>query len=766
MPIAGSVAPRAFAPGALSPWPVDARGQPVPASASWNKKLLLLAVGGAATIALTFVLRKRLFAYHSYLGTPGLNLNKGPREIQQDLSSLVRSYEERIDALIQYHNKQEKQKDMRALFVETFGRLADADGHASLASAGLTLPALVSSDIDARSASSLAKQTLKQMWAKTYARADLYQCLQQGAEGASTQEEKRLVDVVLTKFRQTGATLGSMEERRAFSELEDKCASLAFQIEQNINEDNTEVPFTEAELEGCGSDFIEALPLQQSSNRAAASEVTQPKRMCSVKAPTLIPILRRATNSTTRQTITAVSQKRCIETNEKLLEQLITLRHQAAVLLGFSSHAERMISPKMAGSLSCATAFCEKMLTRLQAMRDEDLRSLRIRKQQDTKQSADVFLWDVSYYSDLLKREQLQLDDEKLKEFFPLEGTISRILSVYSEFLGLDFHQSKKLAVWHPEVVAYEVCRSGQLVGHLYLDQFPRNGKYGHQMVVPLSPSFVDTETGQRCVPACVNISNLPRAQGGKPALLRFSEMETLFHELGHAMHCLCTTTRFSNLSWAWPMVPWPGGVEQDFLELPSMALQKFAAEPSLLRKVAKHYTYDSKGSQQEVPSKVLGEDQVQLLKQAERWMVGLGQTRYFAMALFDLLAHSQAPPYTYKGQSNLSIQQLYALVYEEHSKLSLPAGAHPCASWYHLVSGYDAGYYGYGWSDVYAADVYDKLAHPKDGVEVLSASNGANLRDQVLGPCATQSGQAMLRAFLGREPNEMAWLRWKGVPE
>merc|ERR1719210_364233 len=165
------------------------------------------------------------------------------------------------------------------------------------------------------------------------------------------------------------------------------------------------------------------------------------------------------------------------------------------------------------------------------------------------------------------------------------------MLAVYSDLLGLTFQRCPSLPTWHEEVVAFEVQRDGDVVGHLYLDQFPRDGKFGHQMIVPLAPSFVDCATGQRCVPACVNISNLPRPLGDKPSLLHFSEMKTLFHEFGHAMHCLCTTTQLSVLSWAWPMVPWPGGVEQDFLEVPSMALEKFACEPSLLARVAQHYS-------------------------------------------------------------------------------------------------------------------------------------------------------------------------------
>merc|ERR1712066_1016102 len=120
---------------------------------------------------------------------------------------------------------------------------------------------------------------------------------------------------------------------------------------------------------------------------------------------------------------------------------------------------------------------------------------------------------------------------------------------------------------------------------------------------------------------------------GNRPALLRFGEMQTLFHELGHAMHCICTTSQFSLLSWAWPMVPWPGGVEQDFLEVPSMALEKFVNEPALLERVARHYKTgeDGKGPK-------LDRETIDTMKELEKWMVGVGKSSHFAMASFDLL--------------------------------------------------------------------------------------------------------------------------------
>eukprot|EP00928_Gymnodinium_smaydae_P005183 TRINITY_DN11784_c0_g4_i1.p1 TRINITY_DN11784_c0_g4~~TRINITY_DN11784_c0_g4_i1.p1 ORF type:complete len:549 (+),score=84.93 TRINITY_DN11784_c0_g4_i1:55-1647(+) len=369
--------------------------------------------------------------------------------------------------------------------------------------------------------------------------------------------------------------------------------------------------------------------------------------------------------------------------------------------------------------------------------------------------SENFSVWDQAFYTDLIKREELSLDDETLKEFFPLEATIERLLRIYSELLGLDFVRSSSLPVWHEDVVAFEVKRQDSVVGHLYLDQFPRDGKFGHQMIIPLSPSYVDDKTGQRCVPACANISNLPRPQDGKPALLRFAEMRTLFHELGHAVHCLCTTTQYSILSWAWPMVPWPGGVEQDFLEVPSMALEKFASEPMLLRRVAAHF------SGQDEPR--LSDDTIERIQSLDKFMVGTSQSKYFAMALFDIILHSQASPYVFGGQKYSSIEELFRACLESHTTLAQIPGTHPCASWYHLVIGYDAGYYGYGWSDVYAADVFECLLQSPSGA--LSSEAGGRLRDAILGPCASRAGADMLRDFLGREPTADAWCRRNGVP-
>lgn len=473
------------------------------------------------------------------------------------------------------------------------------------------------------------------------------------------------------------------------------------------------------------------------------------------------------------------SQQRC-EKNGPLLEEILSLRQKAAERLGFRCHAERVTSQKMAGTADAVRQFCEDMQRRLRPLRDAELLKLSSRKQrQDADPEASsrkrrldeaepcqteadspvvhcLDAWDVSYYTDLLQREELHLDDAKVKEFFPLEGTIQRILEVYSELLGLKFERNAGLPVWHEEVVAFEVkeCKSDRLVGHLYLDQFPRDGKFAHQMILPLAPGFTSIgEECVKCVPACVNISNLARPEGGRPALLRLTEMKTLFHELGHAMHCLCTQTRFSILSWAWPMVPWPGGVEQDFLEVPSMALEKFAGEPSLLHRVARHFSGD--GSKLDAAA-------IEQIQKLERFMAGTQESRLISMSMIDLLLHSQAPPYSFDGKAGLSPPELYRLVVEKCTSLKQLPNTNFCASWYHLYIGYDAGVYGYAWSDVFAADIFESMRTCQTGP--LSAETGERLRSQILEPCATKPGFDMLRGFLGREPSVDAWCRFKGI--
>jgi Zn-dependent oligopeptidase len=261
-------------------------------------------------------------------------------------------------------------------FGATFAALANADGQASLVSAELTIPALVNGDGSIRAASSNAKKQLQHMWARTYSRPDLYQCLRAAQDGATTEEDSRLVHQVLSKFQQAGASLPTAEERAKVCALDAECASLAFEIEQNINEDCTKVVLTEAELEGCSEGFIQGLPFAEGRNGT-------PSRLCSVKAPVLVPVLKRGRCPEGRRKLLTASRQQCMDTNAPLLDRLVVARDQAACTLGFSSHAQRMLAPKMAATPDAAEAFCRQMLARLGPVREAEMQRLEARKAAD-----------------------------------------------------------------------------------------------------------------------------------------------------------------------------------------------------------------------------------------------------------------------------------------------------------------------------------------------------------------------------------------------
>ena len=399
--------------------------------------------------------------------------------------------------------------------------------------------------------------------------------------------------------------------------------------------------------------------------------------------------------------------------NEENLGKLIAARHERARLLGFSSHAECRISQQMASTPKTVMDFLADASARLEPGLVKDVAALVARKEKDVggggkEGAAGLKSADVSFYSRMLKEELLQVDEQMVREYFPLEHCIPAVQQLYEEMLGLKFVKLDEDAAgaWHDTVEGFAVLdkASGATIGHFYLDLFSRDGKFGHQMVIPLSPSFVrqhqqpndgeeaeqvegveEAGGGRRINPVCAIIGNMTKPTATQPSLLRFAEVETFFHEFGHVMHCVLTKVDYSRLAWTWPMMPWPGGVEQDFLEVPSMMLQNLVYRPDIMARLSRHYE----------TSEPLPEDVIGRIGQAKHFMAAYSWRRFIAMATFDMVVHSSLPPYSHGGRSDLTARQLWGLLLEEKTLCEQPSsegGAFAPASWYHLVIGYDAG--------------------------------------------------------------------------
>eukprot|EP00958_Prasinococcus_capsulatus_P023539 scaffold3540_cov379-Prasinococcus_capsulatus_cf.AAC.2 len=656
-------------------------------------------------------------------------------------------------------------------FENTCGALAAALGEAAEDSANVTFPSMVHQDQQVRATSMKAKDSLKNLFDLTFTRAKLFQLVEEGQRHATSSGQERLARYFITEFGRKGLSLA--EEQRTLlmakmAEIEQLCSQFC----ANINEDNSGCDFKEEELVGLPADFIGSLDRDSDG-----------KFHVGLRAPHLLPVSQYATRQETRKALLEAKAKQCQQINGPILERVLSLRQECAELLGYKNHAEYMLAPKMAARPGSVRDFHRGILEACGGVRAGDLDALgKIKSQLYETPEKMVNPWDTAYLSRLHK-EDLGVDENVIRQYFPMEHVISTVLDIYEELLCLSFRKLDNFIAWHPSVEAYAVVeRSSDGVestrGHFFLDLYPREGKYAHQCVYPLRPSYVRA-CGEQVTPACAIIGNLTKGVDGKPSLMRMREVEvatiqrfrtmtllrshcmtvvqTFFHEFGHVMHCVCSQVDYVPFAWAWSAVPWPGGVQQDFLEVPSMMLENFVYQPTLLKRLSKHHS-----TAEELP-----DDIIQKIVQARHVLSGYHYSRMIFLGEYDIIVHSGPAPYSYEGQEGLSAQQLYAIMCKHLTGVACIEGTFPAASWFHLCMGYDAGYFGYLWSEVFAADLFAKfVVEDGDGVKEgrINEELGKRYRDTILTPCASEDGYTMLRNFLDREPSAAAFREARGM--
>jgi len=621
----------------------------------------------------------------------GLSFRLPADRIAATTDAIVSAHTDALDAIVA-HGSQPRadasaQASARASAGEdsspgfaVFQALADADADAVTTSSQVTLPALTSTDAAAREASTDAKRRLREMWEKAYSRKDLYDTLRAAAASitAADAEHTRFVAKTLAAFEQRGCTAADAV-RKEYATLSHRCGQLASEYEQAINEDTSTAELTADDLRGCPAPFLDSLPRAQTQNVAGPDasdndDSESPRFAVSMKAPTRVPVMQYAESEECRRRVQRTANLRCVAENEPRLAKLVAARMAKAALLGHSCHAEQVLQQKMVGSLAAAKKFLLDIHAKLQPAAATDRQALEELKAERTTATEDgasrtspLCSWDGAYYARILKERRLALDPEKVREFFPMKHVQEAIFRVYQRMLGVTFSkvspEAAGDAIWHEEVDLYSVhdAESQELCGHFYLDLFSRDGKFGHQCVVPIVPSCCRPSGGdgaaaeqrQRQFPACAILGNMTRPTQTRPSLLRFAEVHTFFHEFGHVMHAVLSRTRFTRFSWTWPMMPWPGGVEQDFLEVPSMFLEKLVYDADVIAELSCHFETGER----------LDAETVGKLNAAQHFLAARRWSRFIAMAIYDLEVHSQNAPYTYNGISDLNLRGLWAEV-------------------------------------------------------------------------------------------------------
>ena len=551
------------------------------------------------------------------------------------------------------------------------------------------------------------------------ARPDVYKALAdvQKSGTAKTVFDKKLLSIYLTSFVRSGAALDAAK-RKEFIKLSGDLTDLGNKFSENLNNDASTITITPAQAANLPPSFVAKL------KKSGADFIVD------VNESTATTFLNNQKDASARKTYYLAYNNRA-SGNVAILEQAIGVRDRLAHLLGFQTWAAYVLADRMAQSPERVLKFEEDLDAKLLPQAGADLATLAALKAQDTGDAtAKIEAWDVGYYNNALHKTKYSVDNEAIRQYFPVNIVIDRIMNLYHKILGVSFVKVQNPNTWNKDdVVSYNVfdTKTGKFVGTTYFDFFPRPGKFGHFANFPLIAAR-RLANGTMQPPVTAILGNWPRPAPGAPALLTHDDVVTFFHEFGHNLAALLSTAPYETLS---------GGFRQDFVEAPSQMLENFMWQPSVLKEVSANVTTGAP-----LPDDLI--NKIIAARYVNEAYATVGQIK---LGLVDMTYHTSGP--------TVDTTAVWDEISKKYTPLAMAPGIHPQASFGHLF-GYDAGYYSYLWALVYAQDMF--TAFQKGGLE--NPAVGARYRKDILEPARTFEPDVEVQRFLGRPMNADAFYK------
>ena len=601
--------------------------------------------------------------------------------------------------------------------MDPLNRLAEA---ATRASGIGPFMARVHPDKEVRDAAQEAEERLSKWLNDLAFRRDLYQAIEDYAAtpeaGGLEGEQARLLEFTRRDFRRAGHAL-TEEQRDEVQRLRTRLVELAVAFNRNLDEFEDGIELTREQLAGLPDDYVGRLSPGSAEGTFRVS----------LDYPEYFPFMDLAEDRDLRRQLQFKFFNKAVEANRPILEEAVRLRARIAAIFGLPSWAHYAMEEKMAKEPKAVAELYAGIVPALQAKGAEELADLRGALGVD-----DLALWDHRFLHTTIKRERFGVDPSEVAAYFPLEQVLDGMLEITGEVFGLAYRRHDSVAAWHPDVMAYDLldADSGDLLAVFYMDLFPREGKYGHAAAFDLVPGH-EGDDGY-VLPITAIVANFTKPSADTPSLLRHDEVLTLFHEFGHVLHNSLGHTRlvrFSGFNTEW-----------DFVEAPSQIMEHWCWNADVLRRFARHHQ-----TGEPIPDEL-----VEQLVAARDLHIALAMLRQVSFGRLDLDFHG---PGEEKDLDAITRETTRITGFPHHEGTFYPAG------FGHLF-GYDAGYYGYMWAKVFGDDMFSRFE--EEGV--LNPKVGKDYRTKVLGPGGSKDPMDMLRDFLGREPDQRAFLRFIGI--
>ena len=583
----------------------------------------------------------------------------------------------------------------------------------------------VSTDKQFRDAANDLQMQISQYMVDVATRRDVYKAIREYTDTNPRLDpvQAKLVKEMLIGFKNSGMDLNDAD-LETFKALNKEKAEYIIKFDKNIQEYKDPLAVTQEQLQGLGEDYIQKL-----------SKTDDGKYLVTLDYPDYVPFMQNADDEQARKELEFKFNRRGGQENVELLEKTLTLRREIAHLLGYKNHAELRLEDRMAKNPKTVMAFLKDLQKKLKPLgKKEDKEMIAYKNSKTGKNSRTLYSWESGYWSNKFRKENLELDSEKIKEYFPSQVVIDGMLDLFGGVFGITF-EPVDIPVWHPDVKAFKIKdkASGELVAYFYMDLYPREGKYKHAACFGLVEGE-EKQDGTYQIPFVAIVANLNKPSGDTPSLLKHSEVETLFHEFGHVLHNALTKAKYSAFSGT--------SVSWDFVEAPSQMLERWAWDPQVLKKISKHYK----------TGEALPDDLIKRMIAAKNFGAGGMYLRQDFFAQYDMTLHT--------ADTTPDTTKLYFELTKKIRGLPLTKGTIPQASFGHIMGGYDAGYYGYLWSEVIAEDFFGEFK--KNGI--FNPETGLKFRREILEKGGTLDEEKMVENFLGRPADNKPFLKSIGL--
>ena len=556
--------------------------------------------------------------------------------------------------------------------------------------------------------------------------------------------QKKIVENALRDFRLSGIDL-PVEQQQRFREISQSLSQLTSKFGENVLDatNQWEKSISDESLLAGLPDSAIAMAKQTAEQREQAGW------LFTLDFPSYIAVMTYAESRELREElyeayVTRASDQgphdRALD-NTPIMEQILSLRHEKAVLLGFNNYAEYSLSTKMADSPDQVIAFLEDLAERSLDVAKQELEELR-QFANESDGLEELQSWDVAYYSEKLKQQRYSLSEEELKPWFPVDRVLEGMFAVVQRLYSIQIEAELDVDLWDKEVRFFNVTdREGALRGQFYTDLYARPQKRGG--------AWMDNCITRRKMEAGVQIPvayltcNFTPPIGEDPALLTHDEVLTLFHEFGHGLHHLMTQVDF-------PSVAGIGGVPWDAVELPSQFMENWCWQEGALPLFSGHYK----------TAEPLSKEKFEQLLESRNFQSGMVMVRQLEFALFDFKMHLEYDSEAPQGDGEQIYSALDA-VREQVTVMKPPSFNRFPHSFSHIFAGgYAAGYYSYKWAEVLSSDAFADFE--ENGI--FDADTGLRFLSSILEQGGSRDPMELFIEFRGREPQIDALLRHSGI--